>query len=911
MPLIRPGIRRLFSLGTRGDTPPDDVDDEIALHLELRARQLEQEGVSPADAARIARERFGDRPIARHHLHHAAQRRDRTMNLREQFASLMQDVRYAARGLMRERWLTLFVAITLGLGIGVNAAMYGVVDRLLLRGPEYLRDASRLQTLHITEQMPGQAPRTNSSFGWVTYKLLHENAKKMQVAIFKYSNESVLYGNGLDAEQWSTGDATAGLFPLLGVTPMLGRFFNDVEDTPGAAQQVAVLGHGVWQRVFNSDSSIVGKTVELSDRQYTVIGVARPGFTGPGLQRVDVWLPMSLRSANNGTDFVSNWNSRWLNIIARLEPGATVTQANAEATALYRNAYAGHEKHMREASLLFTPISFAPDGSEPPELPISRWLIGVCVVVLIVACANVANLLLARALRRRREVAVRLALGVSRMRLLRLFLVESFMLSGIGAVAGLCIAFVAGTFMRNVLLPNVEWTSSPVSVGVLLVSIGIAAVVGIVIGLVPAWRSSRPDLTTALKSGVRDGGGNQSRMRTALTVAQAALSVVLLVGAGLFVKSLMNVRSLDLGIETNRVLVTTLRWRGMPPGASKEVRDAESARRDAVYPRVLERVRQLAEVEAASLTIGLPFQSAFGVTLKVPGWDSVPRIKSGPPTISAVANDYFKATGAPILRGRAFASADRDAGEREAMVSQTMAKTLWPDKEAIGQCLMIGSDSVPPCFRIVGVVPDARRFQLKEEPAMHYYVPFGKQKSLGIGGTTLIVRPRADMEATIAMLRRAAQEVDPTVSFVRVQLLQENIDPQIRPWKLGANMFSLMGVLALCVAAVGLYSVMSYLVAQRRQEMGIRMALGANGRDILRLILRSGVGTACTGVAIGVVIAFFAGRFVEPMLFETSSRDVQVYATVIVSLLLVSVLACLVPALRARRVNPIEALRTE
>ncbi|MEP6834247.1 MAG: ABC transporter permease [Gemmatimonas sp.] len=912
MPLIRPGVRRLFSLRLRREgTRPVDIDAEIALHLELRVQQLQQTGLSSNDARNEALRRFGSPETARVRLRVAANHRDNRMNMREQVASLALDARYALRGLMRERWLTAFVAITLGLGIGVNAAMYGVVDRLLLRGPEYVRDVSRLQNVYITTQEPGMAPNTNNSFGYVTYNLLRQNAPRIRVATWQYSDKGILYGRGLNAEQWSTGQATADLFPILGVTPMLGRFYSEEEDKPGAPHMVVVLGFSVWKREFNSDSAIVGKPIQLGDRTYTVIGVARKGFTGTGLSPVDVWMPMSIRSGNNNQNFATAWNSTWLNLVARLEPGVTVEQANAEITAVYRRGYGGHDESMKAATLSLAPISYARDGTETPEYRISRWLIGVCLVVLIVACSNVANLLLVRALRRRREVAVRLALGVSRARLLRLFLVESLILAFIGAISGLFVAFLTGSFMRHVLLPNIEWTSSPVDVRVLVFSLAIAVIVGVAIGLLPAWRATRPDLTAALKSGIRDGGGNQSRMRSTLTIAQSALSVVLLVGAGLFVRSLSQVRAQDLGIQTNRVLTATLKWPSLSMIGDTASREVESKRQEATYPLLLARIRQLADVEHASLTVGLPFQSAIGVSLRVPGWDSLPRLKSGDPTISAITDDYFNTTGGRIIRGRAFATTDHEGTEPVTIVSETMAKTLWPKGNAIGQCLMIGDDSLPPCFKVVGVSTDAHRFRLREEPAMHYYVPFGQHEKVGIGGTTLLVRPRGAPNAMLMAVRRTAQGVDPTVRFVYAEPLQNAVDPQIRPWQLGANVFSLMGVLALCVAAIGLYSVMSYLVAHRRQELGIRMALGANSRDVLTLILRSGVGTAGAGVLLGIIASLLGGRFIEPLLFETSSHDVLVYAIVIVTLLGVAVLASVVPALRARHVSPIEALRTE
>lgn len=908
MPLIRPGIRRLFNIALRR-SGSSEVDEEIALHLELRAHQLQSEGLAPDDAKAEAMRRFGSTDVARDRLRAAAKHRDRKMDFREQLSSLAQDVRYAARGLVREPWFTTFVAITLGLGIGVNAAMFGVVDRLLLRGPEYVKDVDQLQNLYAISQTEGRDADTSNFFGYAAYTAMREHASRVSVATFKRSAKSVLYGNGENAELWNSAEATPDLFPLLGVTPLLGRWFSAEEDRPSPSQLVVVLGFDIWKRVYNGDEKIVGKSITLNDKSHIIIGVARKGFTGPELGPVDVWLPSTVRGSASRADWTTSWNWSGLHIIARLKPGVTAAQAATEATTTYRAAYAGSNKADKAATLLLAPISYNTSAAERPETRISRWLIGVCVIVLLVACSNVANLLLARAVRRRREVAVRLALGVSRSRLLRLFLVESLMLSAIGAIAGLGVAFATGTFMRKVLLPTIDWPSSVVDSRVLIVSLMVALLVGIAIGLLPAWRASRPDLTAALKSGIRDGGGNQARLRSALTIAQAALSVVLLIGAGLFVRSLSNVRSIDLGIQTSRVLVASLRWRSAGPTLSKEARALESQRQATIYPLLLARIRQLREVEYASMTVGLPFQSMMSTDMRVPGWDSLPKIKSGSPTVSYIADDYFSTVGARILRGRAFTAADHKGSESVAIVSQTMAKILWPNKEAMGSCFYASTDSLTPCSRIVGIVTDAHRFELEEEPAMHYYLPWGQHENLG--ATNFVVRPRRDADAMVAAIRRAAQEVDPTISYVYAQNLQENVDPKMRPWQLGANIFVLMGLLALCVAAVGLYSVMSYLVAQRRQEMGIRMALGASNGDILRLIIASGVGTAATGVLLGVVTALLGGPLIKPLLFRTSPHDLGVYATVAMSLLVVSVLASVFPALRARRVNPIEALRTE
>ncbi len=911
--MIRPGIRRFFRLGVRrDDIVARNVDDEIGAHIDMRTEQLLRDGLPPDAAREEAIRRFGSTRSARRALQEHAHHRERTMQLREWIDALRQDVRYAVRGLRREPLFTAFVVATLALGIGANAAMFGVVDRLLLRGPEHIVSADRVMRAYLHEHVPGQGESSTADFGYVMYDLLKHDGHAFDgvAAYVATPSGRVTMGRGVDAQLIVQGQASADLFPTLGVKPALGHFFTTREDSTAGAERVAVIGYGLWQRTFGGDPAVLGKTILLRDVPYTIVGVAPSGFTGPQLSHVDVWVPVSLHVTMYTDDWTHRWGVQWLNVVVRLKPGVTAERAALDATAAYRHAYNGGDKTDAGADIFVAPLNYNNDGKESTEATISRWLVGVTIVVLLIACSNVVNLLLARAARRRREVAVRLALGAGRRRLVQLLLTESLMLAALGGVAGLAIAWVTGQLMRTVLLTDVEWSSSPVDGRVLAFSAAIALGVGVIVGLVPALRSSRADLTSALKSGIREGGGQGTRLRATLTVAQAALSVVLLAGAGLFVRSLSNIRALDLGIQPDRMVIVSPRWPGIA-AQDTAAQSAERARRERIIAEALERIRQLPGVEHATLSIGLPFQSHYSGTIRVVGFDTIPPLAGGPPEFSAVGSDYFATVGTRVLRGRTFTSTDRPASEPVALVSDLMAKSLWPGRDPIGECIYTGSKAgeLSNCLRIVGVVADVYRSRLREQPGTHYYVPKGQEH--GIGGTALIVRPRTDAASVIPDIRKLMLDMDPTIQYVYASPLQDSVDPQIRPWRLGASVFGLMGVLALLVAAVGLYSVMSYLVAQRTHELGVRIALGAQSADIVSLVFRGSVGMAMAGIAIGVALSLAAGRFIEPLLFAASARDVGVLGGVSLLMLGVAVLASVLPALRAKGTDPMEALRTE
>jgi len=875
-----------------------EMDEEMRFHLELRAAEHSQAGMSEQDALDAARWRFGNRTLLEEHR--------RTAIGIPALETLGQDVRYVLRSIRHSPGFSAMVVATLGIAIGANGAMFGIIDRLMLRGPAHVVDPDRVVRLYVT-QRNGNEESTESVAGFITYAHLRDNARSFE-GLAVYSATDATVGAGADAHRIALGRVSASFFPLLGVRPVLGRFFGANEDRPPRGDNVVVLDEGYWRRSFGGDRGVLGRTTVIGGVTYTIIGVAPQGFTGAELERRDGWVPISLPYWGPGGDWPTAWDATWLQIIGRLAPGVTFEQASAEATAAHRRAFDGPANDlMRTASLSVAPLRFNRAGKEQAVTRVSRWLVAVTAIVLLIACANVANLSLARATRRRREVAVRLALGIGRGRLTRLLMAESVVLGLLGGMAGLAVAFAGGRFIRAVLLPNVAWSGGTADLRVLLVTALTACATGVLVGLAPALQGTRLDLSSALKSGVREGGGHRNRTRSVLAVAQAALSAALLVGAGLFLSSLRKVYALRLGIEPDKVLTVSF---DRPPlgDLPAGTRDRERVRRNQFYDAALARARAMPGVEHAAVVVGTPFQSSMTITLRVPGRDTLPQLPGGGPYVRAVSDDYFVTAGTHLLLGRAFTRADVTGGERVAIVNETMARTLWPNHDPIGECLLM--DTMP-CSRVVGVAEDSRRFGLREDPAMQYYIPLGEEGALGFGGRQMFVRPRGNVATLRDALRTELARLDPTVGFVSVGLLQDSLDPQIRPWRLGANMFAVFGALALLVSAIGLYSVIAYLVAQRAHELGVRIALGAERRNIVRLVVRHGVGLAAAGVAIGTLLSLNAGRWIEPLLFDTSPRSPAVFVFVAAVLLVVGLLASVVPAWRAARVNPVEALRAD
>ena len=819
----------------------------------------------------------------------------------------MRDVRFALRGIRREPGFALFIVLTLALATGANAALFGIADRLLIRGPEHVQEPDRVVRVYVTSQPTGMRQFTSAVVGHVAYDALSHASSAEAVATYSIDESTI--GRGPQAREAKVGWVSAGFFPLLGVQPALGRFFAEAEDSIAAARRVVVISDGTWRRQFGGALDVIGRSIVINDEPYDIVGVAPAGFTGAELGPADAWAPINLIGPRVTPDWTRSWCCQWLTIVVRLRPGVTNQSANSELTTLFRNRYDGGDAYMKQARVWLGELGLDGAGTEPDEARVTRWLSIVASLVLLIACANIMNLLLARGARRAREVGIREALGASRFGLVRMFVIESMLLAVAGGAAGLFVAHVVGGIARSTLLSSIEWPSQPVDGRVLVASLAVSTMLGLVVGVVPALRITRGAVARALRSGAREGGGGRAHLRAGLTIVQTTLSVALLIGAGLFVRSVWNARHVDLGFDPDRVTVVETS-RSPLSTVLEPARSAERERRRAFLAEALDRVRLIPGVEQASVAVGLPFGFRFGAPIAVPGLDALPQTGTGGPGISAVDPAYFRAMGTEVVRGRAFTTADRGGSAPVAIVSEFMATTVWPGADPLGKCLLIGS-APSGCATVVGVAADTHRAALVERPKMHVYIPLGHEVKIGFGGAVLLIRAGADAPAPAEAVRRLLMAADPTITFVRSETLATRIAPQMRSWELGTATLMFSGLLALLVCAVGIYSLLSYLVADRRHEIGVRMALGASTDHVAAMVVRWSLGMAIAGVTAGSVLAALAAGFLQPLLFQVSARDPVVFGSVAATLLLVALAASLVPGLRAARVDPLEALRTE
>ncbi|MEP7347458.1 MAG: ABC transporter permease, partial [Gemmatimonadaceae bacterium] len=635
---LGPGIRRLLRMPGRGASIQREVDDEMRFHLTSRVEALIASGHSPAQAQELAFREFGDVADARRDLTRIDRGRVRRRRVSGWFDALRGDLVYALRGLRRSPGFAFTVIATLAVGIGVNAAMFGIVDKLLLRPAPHLVNAETLRSLYYRVTFKSMGTFTGDSRGYPDYLDLARDGHSF-AAVAAYYPTSLSVGKGASAAQVNGMLTTASFFPLLGVHPHVGRFFGAGEDQPHAGVPVAVLSFGYWQRAYGGASDVLGRDIELKGTRFTIVGIAPRGFRGIGTEPVDVFVPMSALGARmTSPEWATTYDWQWLRIVARLRPSASPERAAQEATAIFRRAHENNESEKTGTAVLASVIP----GRGPNEETNSRLallLSAVAAIVLLIAAANVANLLVSRAVRRQREIAVRTALGVSRARLVSQLLTESTLLAVLGGGGALLIAWFGGALLRRLLLPDFAPDDPLVDGRVFAVASMVALGCGLFTGLAPMLGSHRIDLVAALKSGAREGGYRRSRLRTTLLVVQAALSVTLLIGAALFVRSLSNALSVDLGYDARHTLVAS---QDLSSAGYDRARSVEFMRQARV------KLSAIPGIAEASVSVTVPFMSSWSTEFRIAGIDSLPRLPDGGPYINGVSSNYFSTMGMRI-----------------------------------------------------------------------------------------------------------------------------------------------------------------------------------------------------------------------------------------------------------------------
>lgn len=811
---------------------------------------------------------------------------------------LLQDLRYTFRSLARGPAFTAVAVATLALGIGATTTMFGVVDTLFLSPPAGVRDADDLRRIYVVRRAGMVTTPDGGPGSYVDYEALRDRARGFSAVATFGSVSSVDYGLGERAEQIKGQMVSREYFDLLGVRPVHGRFFLADEDTDAAARSV-VLSHAFWRSEFGGDRSVLGETLLLNGESATVVGVAQEGFSGTETTPVDVWIPAAA-AAPLGLAW-EGWRTQpmaaAISFLGRLAHGAAPEQAAGSAATALRHAAEEIPELDPEPDVLLGPLNTArgPKRSEPAS--VALWLGFAVGLVLLIATANVANLLLARATRRNREVAIRLSLGVSRGRLVRQFLTESLVLALLGGSAALLVALWGAELVRQFPLPPAASGINPRMLGF---TFAVALGTGLFFGLAPALRAVRTDVVTGLKDGNPSGGLGRGRLRAALVAAQVTFAFVALVGAGLFVRSFDRVLSIDAGVDLDQVAVVTI-------DLGKAGYDA--AGQQAFYDEALERLRSLPGVERASLARVTPFDGwSMGIGFSVPGREDL-KVEGPGPYVNYVSEDYFRTVGMPIVEGRPFDARDREGAAPAVILNEAMAQVVAPEGGALGSCIAILEQvGEGGCTEVVGIATN-RRHRLLDEDIVPYIIRPWRQYPAQ--ASSLLVRTHGDPSAALGMLRSAVHGLAPDLPYVGAQPLEGLVDSDLLPHRIGATLSTLFGALALALAAIGLYGVLAYIVAERTREIGVRRSLGARHAHVIRFVVRRAMVPVALGLATGIVAALAGTRLLAAMLHDVAPRDTAAFGAAAVVLLAVALLASYVPARRAARVDPMIALRAE
>jgi len=897
MPDWKEEVRRRLSGLKLAPAHEAEIVEELAQHLEDVYERSINGGATEAEAKRVAlRELAGagvfqkemrrvEKPVAEPPVAGAAGR----ANL---LADLLHDLRYAARMQRKNLAFTIIAVIALALGIGANTAIFSVVNTVLLRPLPY-NDPERLVMVWEDATRHGYPRDTPAAANYVDWRDQNQVFEGMAAIADESFN---LTGTG-DPERLEGRLVSANLFPLLGVDPQIGRVFTAAEDQPGA-QRVVLLSYALWQRRFGGDPGIVGKPLTLNGESYVVVGIMPARFQFPSSDD-QVWVPIALTSEQ-----AANRNRHYLQIVARLKPGVTLAQAQTEMSTIATRLQQQYPQSNTDLGAAVTSLHEHQVGDIRPALLI---LLGAVGLVLLIACANVANLLLARAAVRQKEIAVRVALGARRWRLVRQFLTESVLLSTLGGIVGLGIAY-GGLILLKAFIPENISQAREISIDfkVLGFTLLVSVLTGLIFGLAPAIQAVRFNQIDTLKEGGRDAatGGSGKRLRSLLVVAEVAISLVLLIGAGLLINSFLRLRNVDPGFRADNLLTMRI--------ILPKPKYAKFAQRSAFYTELIQRVQSVAGVRSAAVTTNLPlYRQGNSTSISIEGQPEPPPGQEAIIVTRVISPGYFNTMSIPLLSGRDLTDQDSiTARYAVVVISETMARRYWPNEDPVGKRIALGrARSDEDWIQVIGVVKDVRQFELTAEPRPQMYLSY-RQAGL-FEPRDLVVKTDVEPTSLAATVRKAVWEIDKDQPVSNIQTMEQILGDSIARQRFSMLLLVIFAAVAMILAGVGIYGVMSYSVAQRTREIGIRMALGAQTGAVLKLAVGYGMKLVVIGVVIGLIAAFALTRVMSTLLFGVTATDPATFTLISLLLIAVAALASYIPARRATKVNPIIALRYE
>ncbi|HEX6045964.1 MAG TPA: ABC transporter permease [Pyrinomonadaceae bacterium] len=883
--------RRLANAGIE-PAREQEIVEELAQHLDDVYHRAMAKGLSDQESKQVALRELADaeefkriqKPYREAPVPGGAGR----SNL---LADLIQDLRYAARMQRKNPGFTIVAIIALALGIGANTAIFSVVNTVLLRALPY-KDPDRLVMVWEDATKQGYPRDTPAAANFVDWRSQNTVFEGMAAIIDESFN---LTGAG-DPERLEGRRVSANLFSLLGVEPQIGRTFTNEEDQPGS-NKVAVLSYGLWQRRFGGDNSIVGKSLSLNGETYTVVGVMPASFQFPTSDDA-LWAPIAFTQED-----AANRNRHYLQVVARMKPGISLEQAQTEMSTIAARLAQQYPDSNTDLGAAVTSLHEQLVGDIRPALLI---LLGAVGLVLLIACANVANLLLARAAVRQKEIAVRVALGARRSRLIRQFLTESILLSTIGGIAGLAIAYGGLVLLRAFIPENIS-QAKQVSIDpkVLGFTFLVSTLTGLIFGLAPALQAARFNQTETLKEGGRDSatGSSGKRIRGLLVMAEVAVSLVLLIGAGLLINSFLRLRNVDPGFRADNLLTMRV--------VLPETKYSEFQPRSAFYTDLVRRVESLPGVKSAAVTTNLPlYRQGNSIGITIEGQPPPPPGKENIVVTRIVSPRYFETMSIPLLSGRGFTAQDTTTTPRAVVISETMARRYWPGEDPIGKRIGTGRIQRPEDWtQVIGVVKDVRQFELAVDARPQMYLPHTQRGFFP--SDDLVVKTDIDPASMASTVRNAVWEIDKDQPVSNIRTMEEILLDSIARQRFSMLLLAIFAAVALALAAVGIYGVMSYSVAQRTHEIGIRMALGAQTGAVLKLAVGYGLKLVIAGVVIGLIAAFALTRVMATLLYGVTATDPATFTLISLLLIFVAALASYIPARRATKVDPIIALRYE